>query len=440
MFLDKAIIVMVGLSYIENDIIAHKLSHYLNWIGNDTKLFNFHLSSKDFINTLTSETCAKTSIKKFSTSLLNTEDDTKETINNIHEWLNSRKSGVTIYNAPNLLPKIRKMIGDSAHKMNCSLLFVEIQHDESYQKNITPQIIDRLCNKKEIGNDTKKHIFSVIDQIEKSLAMFYEPMQDNEYFSYVRFSYQYHGLETYTFGKLSYITDIVLQYLYHLNLLSGTIYMVGYNFSTDDSSLELSRKRKDFAKKIAKKFDGKKLRIYTATEKYNLDIFKSIIKTAAPIVSSCHCLDHGFHLMKALDEKNLRINLTDLTYQQILDQYINNPVVETHLNKLNFCTDTMPCHIAELTLLEAMKYAQSDHSRRFFLSNKEESKSELKERLSSVIMEICSYSEDVLIIASKLIINELSTYFLEFDIKDVLDSVMIKYSPLWNSYKKSIIM
>lgn len=424
----KIIIAMCGVHFSATEILAKKLTHYLNWIGYNTRLFTIvKLNDKDIAEIAENIILPKKIeeiIIKHSTSFLAESGVIKNNLNEICDWLEFGDGEIAIYDSTNHTFQIRELIVEIAYKKGFELLFIEIKFEDEYlQKFIISEFLKDKINNKTVTIKLESAI-SVFEGIQKNILKKYDPIKEKDNISFIKLNYKNDGKEIYSCGSFYHISKLAAQYLYHLNIKSGKIYLVYSNFSLGGNLLKIEKIANQFIERLVNLFSGRVFRVYSATDEFSLKIFKNIILKIVPVKIQ-HELEKGFHILPALDEKETTFYLSGLTYKEILTKFAANEKVQKKLKELNLNTDIMLKHEAELIFLEADKLLLDE----FTQITSEKTDNELKEKLASVILELSHYSEDVIVITNKKIATEFLSYFTRENVKDIQEYGVIEILP-----------
>ena len=389
MFLQqKALVVMVGLPGRGKSFLARKLAHYFQWIGLETKVFAHF--KKELLK------------QKHESFLINDFGEAIIIINEILRWFDAKQCGLAIYDAINHDVKIRQEIIDMANKKQLPLLFIEC---DCLLDNIDIDISAEL--EKELVSHTEIDMAVLYKSLYKKLSHF-TSVAENENIPFIRLLYKNFNFEIKTYGKMGYLFRTILQYLIRFRFGKYDVYVLWHNYGDKDPLKKISVEGVDYARKLVKKFQGKTMRIYSGTEMVNIDIFNMLVeKVKLPFDTDMRQV--GAHLLKALDEKESGLYFNKLTYQQIVDSFLNNPEIASLLKERRLNTDMMCNYEIDRIIIDAHNQLSPEMSYYYNVL----SDNDLKKRLISVVCEIDSHNENRLVIASKPIISALATYFIE---------------------------
>lgn len=403
----KALVVMVGLPGRGKSFLARKLAHYFRWIGLETKIFTSF--KKELI------------AKRQDFCLINDSGEASIIMNEILQWLDVQECGLAIYDATNHNAIIRKEIINIADNKKLSVLFIEC---DCSLDNI---IIDVSAELEEVLIDhIKVDITLLYKSLWKKLSHIFTAVSEDENVPLIKLLYKNSNFEIQTYGKMEYLFKMILQYLLRFRFGQYDVYMLWHNYIDNNPLREISVEGINYAEKLVKKFQGKMMRIYSGTEMAHIHIFNMMVKKVN-IPFDVDLRQSGANFLKVLDQKEFGLNFDGLNYQQISDSFLNNPKIARTLKEYGLNTDIMCAYDIDRTILDVHHNLSPEMSYYYTIS----SDNDLRKRLASVVSELDAHNENRLIIASKLIISTLLTYFIRESEKiNLPDNCLLKLSPL----------
>ncbi|XP_055947240.1 6-phosphofructo-2-kinase/fructose-2,6-bisphosphatase-like [Argiope bruennichi] len=364
------VIAMVGLPARGKTYIAKKLTHYLNWIGKVTRVFNVgeyrRQATEAYKNHSFFDPNNKEALAIRSKCALDALED-------MCQWL-EHEGEVAVYDATNTTFERRKLIYDIVcEKFGCKLFFIESLCDDE-------NIIE--ANLKEVkikspdykNRDVDEALEDFIARIEHYKKV-YEPLNENVENKYSFMQIYNAGQKVFVHRHEGHIQSRIAYYLMNIHINPRSIYLTRHGESVFNAlgkvggDSELSERGWEYAKMLSKYIKEQKiprLRVWTS-------LLIRTIQTASEIKAPQE-------RWKALNEIDAGV-CEEMTYEEIKEKY-------------------------------PQEFAAREENKFKYRYPRGESYEDLVTRLEPVIMEL-ERQENVLVVAHQAVLRCLLAYFLD---------------------------
>ncbi|EDV25833.1 6-phosphofructo-2-kinase/fructose-2,6-bisphosphatase 2 [Trichoplax sp. H2] len=372
------VIVMVGLPARGKTFIARKLTHYLNWIGYKTKVFNLgEYRRKNFGATKPPSFYHPDNKEAVASRLkccaLALEDMT--------EFLKSGSGEVAVFDATNTTRARRKFIYDHCDKNGHKVFFIEscLENPEIEMQNITEVKVGCPDYKDMNAEDAIKDFKARIE----NYRLAYQPLSV-DYDRKLSFIKIMNVGEQYQINKVEgFVQSKSVYYLMNMNIIPRTIYLVrhGETEYNQENRIggdpQLSDRGVQFAEKLAEFMSGEnipELKVWTSQLRRTVQSAEYVSAAVSNVVTE---------KWKALNEIDAGI-CDELTYNEIKEKFPE-------------------------------EYKARSESKFYYRYPRGESYEDLVNRLEPVIMEL-ERKRDILVICHQGVMRCLLAYFLDHEL------------------------